>query len=77
MNKPKYSAKLAAGRSMLGVAVAIIPALITWFLARGYLQPTDAALVTVIVTSIFSALGVDADAFASAKKRAKEDAESL
>lgn len=69
--KPRYSAKIAGGRTLIGVAVSLLPAVIAWVVAKGYLSEVDAAFAAVLVGAISAALGVDYDAFRTAKRNAE------
>lgn len=59
----KYSFSLAGFRTLIGLAVAILPSVITFLIARNYLDQATATLITSIVGIVAASLGVDAHAF--------------
>ena len=63
----KYSFKLAGGRGLLGIAVAIVPAVIAWLVAKSYVDDVDATFIAAGVSALASGLGVDAHAYRQSK----------
>lgn len=72
----KYSLKVAGFRSLLGVAWSILPFAATWAIAKGYTDEATAGFIAAAAGVIFSALGVDHDAYKQGKKRLEEDLDS-
>lgn len=59
----QFSKKKATKNSFLGVAMSVIPTAITWAVSRNWLTPADAAMVSGVVATVFSAFGANLAAF--------------